>query len=192
MLGNRLRRSASAEASDAYRRRRLSGARSAKISAREPFCRRRRTDQRRRKKRRQRRKYEARSHCSTQLASWSGEGQNTIFVTVVMIAAVAVSRIIARRYPALRPCFLARQARWASSNSPRPPLLQLQDAVIPGLKSHRSEELLSLIIEDHGAQEAWGIVGPAAERGGAVKAEVVKVRQIGCTELRAATSYHKC
>ncbi|CAO1637104.1 unnamed protein product [Sympodiomycopsis kandeliae] len=62
------------------------------------------------------------------------------------------------------------------------PLLKIQDAVIPGLKA----DTLSWTITDSGLKEAWAITGPAAEKGGAVKAEIVKAL-MGMTTLRKRT-----
>lgn len=59
----------------------------------------------------------------------------------------------------------------------RASLFRLQDAQIPQLKDRTgASNTLSIDIQDGGKEEAWAITGPAAEKGGAAKAAVVKVR----------------
>lgn len=73
----------------------------------------------------------------------------------------------------------------ATSQDQRPPLFRVERAIIPGLKSPAPHEhsSLSISIEDAAEREAWAIIGPAAEQGGAVKAEVVKAI-LGLTRVR--------
>ncbi|CAO1631714.1 unnamed protein product [Parajaminaea phylloscopi] len=81
---------------------------------------------------------------------------------------------------------IRRTRRSVSTRSDsRPPLFEARSAVIAGLKDSASsgEALLDLVIRDDASSEAWGIVGPAAERGGAVKAAIVK-NLLGLTQVQ--------
>ena len=69
----------------------------------------------------------------------------------------------------------------------RPPLLQLQSAIIPGLGSTDQTSTLDWTVNDAGSSEAWGVTGPAAEKGGAVKADITRAL-LGLSRLRQVSS----
>lgn len=68
-----------------------------------------------------------------------------------------------------------RHRLFTTSPSTYTPLLRIENAIIPGLQHRDPPHTFSWTINDAGAREAWAVTGPAAERGGAVKAEIVRV-----------------
>lgn len=82
---------------------------------------------------------------------------------------------------------LAAFHKFVNNSGHTPSLFSVQGALIPGLRTidGSSDALLDLTIRDAGSEEAWAIIGPAAEHGGAVKAEIVKVK------LYAATTFQE-
>lgn len=106
----------------------------------------------------------------------------------VVASSLAVSRARRTQGPPAAPQARIPLQRFAFSASPRcystagqrPALFKLSNAVISGLRTEGKgigrPGTLDLSIGDGGEEEAWAITGPAADQGGAVKAEVVKVR----------------
>ncbi|PWN21944.1 P-loop containing nucleoside triphosphate hydrolase protein [Microstroma glucosiphilum] len=82
------------------------------------------------------------------------------------------------RIPLQRFAFSTSSRSYSAVSSQRPALFKLKNAIIPGLKGQSNgigrSDTLDLSIEDRAGEEAWAVTGPAADRGGAVKAEVVK------------------